>query len=78
MSSELSPPIVRQIAETARRRAQLVEEACERALQGGEHGVKVVMAGSQLVSADPDPSVPYGRIHEHQIIVFPETGLRRG
>lgn len=44
----------------------MIEEACEKALQGGEHGVLVIRSGNAgpVVSAAPDPSVPYGHIHE--------------
>lgn len=52
-----------------------VEDACERALLGGEHGVLVVRRSawpdwratgvqSAILSAEPDPRVPYGHIYE--------------
>lgn len=45
----------------------IIEEACERALTGGEHGVLVIRMGTVLVSASVDPAVPYGTIHETQL-----------
>lgn len=57
--------IERLIQQAVARDYARVEEACERALQGGEHGVKVIRRSGLLVSAEPDPDVPYGEIHEH-------------
>lgn len=45
----------------------VIEGACERALAGGEHGVHVIRMGTVLVSAEVDPVVPYGVIHETQL-----------
>lgn len=53
------------ISRTMLRDAQAIEIALEQALVTGTHGVKVVRRGGWLVSAAPDPSVPYGQIHEH-------------
>lgn len=55
------------IGEAMLRDAQIIETALERALVTGTHGVKVVCRGGWLVSAEPDPSVPYGQIHEHSV-----------
>lgn len=56
--------IMRQAREEARRHGVSVEEACDAALRGGEHGVLVVRALSGVKSAVVDPSVPFGWIHE--------------
>lgn len=42
-----------------------IEWACERAVQEGRHGVKVVRCCGRLISAEPSAEVPYGMIHEH-------------
>ena len=61
-----------QVREHARRVAltedAIIETACEAALQGGQHGVLVVRRADtlRLVFAQPDPKVPYGRIHEER------------
>lgn len=48
-----------------RRRAAILEKACESALQGGVCGVRVDDHGLQGYAAAPDPAVPYGRIEIH-------------
>jgi hypothetical protein len=47
------------------RQRDAIEEAAERSLLTGEYGVKVVRNEGRLISAEPDPSVPYGEIHEY-------------
>jgi hypothetical protein len=42
-----------------------IEWAIERAVQDGVCGVKVMRSGGRLISAEPDPEVPYGQLHEH-------------
>lgn len=59
--------IDRFVADVVGREYAVIEQALERALTGGQHGVKVVRRGGRLVSAEPDPEVPYGTIHEHQL-----------
>jgi hypothetical protein len=53
------------IREQAQARTQYIETAVEKALQGGVCGVKVVYRLGLFISAEVDPSVPYGEIHEH-------------
>ena len=45
----------------SRQRHQTVETICEKALQGGEHGVSVYDDVAFV-----DPAVPYGHIRYHQ------------
>lgn len=47
----------------------MIETACEKALQGGKHGVLVLRSGQggPVVSAEVDESVPYGMIHERAL-----------
>lgn len=48
-------------------RAAVIEQACEAAIQDGRYGVLVETEmdwGGYSVVARPDPSVPYGQIHE--------------
>lgn len=40
-----------------------VEQACEAAIQGGEHGVRVWWNLEQTVAV-VDPTVPYGNVYE--------------
>lgn len=55
------------------RRAQVLEEVCEAALVGGEHGVSMWTwtptdtepAIGMCFAARVDPAVPYGTIHAH-------------
>ncbi len=48
-----------------RRQVLEIEQACEAALQGGVHGVFILYArDGQLISAAPNPYVPYGYIYE--------------
>lgn len=66
-------PIQRWIDDAVRAALQLdqdmIEAACERALQGGKHGVLVLRSGAAgpVVSAEVDESVPYGQIHERAL-----------
>jgi len=44
---------------------ETIERAVEEATKGGLHGVKVTWKmANWAVSAEVDPSVPYGEIHE--------------
>jgi hypothetical protein len=55
------------LAEAMSAYASTVETACEMALQDGRYGVlvRLTMTDSGVViDAGPDPSVPYGHIHE--------------
>ncbi len=55
------------LAATMKRRSAVIEEACEKAIQGGRFGVLVETErawGGYRVTAKVDPSVPYGEIHE--------------
>ena len=64
----LSDHVAGHIAAFARIRAAILEEACERALQGGEHGVSIrttFTPTGYAIHAEVDPDVPYGTIHEH-------------
>lgn len=56
-------PVERWVAQESARLQEVVEEACEQALQGGEHGVLVLVRRGIPFSAAPDASVPYGHIH---------------
>lgn len=42
-----------------------IERACEQALQGGQHGVKIVKSIYKLISVEVSEEVPYGQIHVH-------------
>lgn len=55
----------RLVAAAVTRDNAIIENAVERALVAGEHGVKVIRRNGVLVSAEPDAEVPYGTIHEH-------------
>lgn len=52
----------------ALQQAAVLEEACEKALYHGDRGVKVVRSPTCLLSAEPDPSVPYGYIYVYEIV----------
>ncbi len=55
------------ILKAANQRAQVIEQAFEAAIQGGEHGVLVVTDNSLTTiktTASVSPLVPYGQIHE--------------
>jgi hypothetical protein len=58
------------VEEAARREADAVtreiERACEKALQGGEHGVLVQQASAGQWVIIPHESVPYGEIRYQQ------------
>jgi hypothetical protein len=46
---------------------KLIEEVVEKAIQSGEHGVKMVRTRmGTLVSCEVSPEVPYGRMHIHE------------
>lgn len=49
----------------------VVERACEEALQGGEYGVRVDVYPTRTV-AYVDPTVPYGHSVEHQHLTDPQ------
>jgi hypothetical protein len=55
------------LEEVASTRARVIEQACEAAIADGRYGVLVEshldLAGFKI-TAGPDPSVPYGQIHE--------------
>lgn len=58
------------MADVWKQRAAVIEEACERALQGGEHGVLVeteVGLEGWSVTAIVHPGVPYGQVCEKRI-----------
>lgn len=59
-------PLEALVDEAARRAHAAIEQACEAALQGGEHGVRVDWGRDGTVTARVDPEVPYGHIHEHR------------
>lgn len=42
-----------------------IENACRRAIQGGQYGVRVERVDGKLISVEVDPRVPYGQMHEH-------------
>lgn len=54
------------VEEQARRNHEVIEQACEAALQGGRYGVRWWPNGDGTVTAQVHPSVPYGTIHEHR------------
>jgi hypothetical protein len=60
----VSDPIQRWLDAALAARHAAIEEACERALQGGRYGVRVVNLPDGGCLATVDPEVPYGRIHE--------------
>lgn len=48
----------------------IIEQAVKKALLGGTCGVKVTrpaLGKGIFVTAEVDPSVPYGELHEHQL-----------
>ena len=49
----------------SRKRLALVEEACEKALQGGACGVLTYVDSEGVEHIGPHPSVPYGMIHNY-------------
>lgn len=54
-----------QVLRQLRSDRQKIEEACEQALQEGEHGVFVLWdEGGRLRMASPHSYVPYGKIYE--------------
>lgn len=62
--SDIERLISDMVGEAMSRNNQAIETALEKALVTGTHGVKVIYRGGLLVSAEPDPSVPYGQVHE--------------
>jgi hypothetical protein len=61
--------IERLVREHSRRRAEVVEKACEAALCTGRYGVKVterVGRDGLSVTAEVSPEVPYGHIYEYR------------
>lgn len=59
------------IEERSRQLIELIERTCEAALQGGEHGVRVVWRAygdpnGPGVRVFVDPTVPYGNIYEQR------------
>lgn len=56
-------PLERLIAQRYTAHLAAVEEACEAALQGGEHGVRVRWDHEQTVAV-VDPTVPYGHVYD--------------
>lgn len=54
------------VLERLRRHHDVIEQACEAALQGGQHGVMVEWNAEQT-TAWVDPDVPYGEVHERVI-----------
>jgi hypothetical protein len=58
---DVTDAIQRGVTQYVRRRARVIEEACERALTGGVCGVSVY---DDVVMVDLD--VPYGMIHYHE------------
>ena len=59
----------REVAETIRaiQKAEYaaIENACRRAMQGGQRGVRVERVDGKLISVEVDARVPYGQLHEH-------------
>jgi len=55
------------IREMVFREDAIIETALERALPGCGPVLRRLRRGGWLVSAEPDPSVPYGYLHEHQV-----------
>ena len=45
----------------------VVEQTCEAAIQGGEHGVLVGYKQGRLALCEVHPSVPYGMVHEYEM-----------
>lgn len=54
------------VRERIRRHHEVVEQACEAALQGGLYGVRVERT-AERTTAWADPDVPYGQIWERVI-----------
>jgi hypothetical protein len=67
--ARLQDQVAAMVREALADQHRIIEAACERALQGGEHGVLILRAGhgGTIVSAEPDPSVPYGMIHDRPV-----------
>lgn len=60
---DISERIQVAVETTMRRYNEALEQVCELALEGGEHGVLVIWEGSTFtISVNSD--VPYGQIHE--------------
>lgn len=56
-------PMQRHIEVLIRMEDAEIEKVCEQALQGGEHGVKIIKAWpGRLVSVEVSEDVPYGMI----------------
>lgn len=51
------------IKKAVKKQQDLIEVACEKSLQGGEHGVLVVEDLGRLAYAEPSELVPFGYIY---------------
>lgn len=64
--SDFQALIATYVTEAMRRNRAVIETACEQALQSGVCGVRVDHHLDGSVTAQVDPTVPYGEIHEHR------------
>ena len=63
MSEQITEWIARETRRVMTIRADAIEAACEKALQGGTCGVLVIEETPTEWLIGPHPSVPYGQIH---------------
>ena len=67
MTEPFDDAIADYVDASMRIRTAVIEQACEAAVQDGRFGVLVEIKmdwGGYRITAKPDPSVPYGQIHE--------------
>lgn len=62
----MSEEIQRAAEQVARQFMKDKERMCEAALQGGKHGVLIVMRGDGAWTMSVSPEVPYGMIYERK------------
>lgn len=67
-------PFETMVQKVTQQHHDIVEKACEEALQGGEYGVRIDIYPGRT-EARVDPTVPYGRTVEHQHIIDPWSAL---
>jgi hypothetical protein len=63
MTFDLEAWITAEARRCSRIRHEAIEQACEKALQGGRYGVLVIEDEPTSWRIGPHPSVPYGHIH---------------